>query len=64
MTELQLNKREEDIQKLIIGGVKNFLIIEILVPFRRKELHQTNEKIHMGKKIRRRSLQIQCPKTI
>ena len=40
-----LTKREEDIQRLIISGVKNLLIS---VPFRWKELHQTNDQICLG----------------
>ena len=42
MTDSQLNKREEDIQKLIAGGVRK-IVLTNLVPFGRKELHQTNE---------------------
>jgi hypothetical protein len=42
MTDSQLNKREEDIQKLIAGGVRNFILTN-LVPFGRKKLHQTND---------------------
>jgi hypothetical protein len=47
MTDIQLNKREEDIQRLIIAGVNK--LSNNLVPFRRKKLFKTNEKICLGK---------------
>jgi hypothetical protein len=47
MTDQQLNKREEDIQRLIVAGVRKALN-NILVPFGRKKLHQTNVEVHLG----------------
>jgi hypothetical protein len=60
MTDTHLTPREEDIQRLIVAGVKQYLTIE---PFRWQKLHQANDKIRLGKKDQR-SIYVQCSKAM